>query len=190
MKIYTKTGDTGKTSLLEGTRVSKADIRIEAYGNVDELNSYIGMLRDQEINKKRLDFLLEIQNTLFIIGSTLAQRTPKHKIPEIKKEYVSALEKEIDILETSLPPLKNFIIPGGNTAASFAHIARTVCRRTERSIVQLHEIEIINPLILQYLNRLSDYLFVLSRSICKELSITETLWNPPKNNTPLIELVQ
>ncbi|MDI9356210.1 MAG: cob(I)yrinic acid a,c-diamide adenosyltransferase [Chitinophagaceae bacterium] len=184
MKIYTKTGDTGKTSLLEGTRVSKTDIRIEAYGNVDELNSYIGMLRDQEINKKRVEFLMEIQNTLFIIGSTLAQRTQKYTIPEIKQEYITSLEKEIDTLETFLPPLKNFIIPGGNMAISFTHIARTVCRRTERYVVRLQEVETINPLILQYLNRLSDYLFVLSRTICKELSLTETLWNTPKNNTP------
>ncbi len=180
MKIYTKTGDTGKTSLLGGRRVSKADLRIDAYGTVDELNSYIGLLRDQDVNKVRNTLLKEIQDRLFTIGATLASEPGKQNIkrPDLHPEDLAILEKEIDEMEAKLSPLKHFILPGGHQVVSFCHIARTVCRRTERCVIYLMETEFVDEIIVQYLNRLSDYLFVLGRLIAKELEIEEVTWKP------------
>lgn len=182
MKIYTKTGDKGKTSLLGGSRVSKANKKIEAYGNVDELNSWIGLLRDQEVNQKRHLLLIEIQDRLFTIGSHLANEGGERQfsIPEIKVSDYERLEKAIDEMNEELPPMKNFILPGGNPVISYTHIARTVCRRAERGVVALSELEAVEEVIVTYLNRLSDYLFVLSRMVTKELNATEVPWVPKK----------
>ncbi len=180
MKIYTKTGDTGMTSLFGGKRVSKAELRIDSYGTVDELNSYIGLLRDLEVNQKRKPVLIEIQDRLFTIGSMLATEpgNDKVKIPVLAETDIQLLEKEIDAMDEALPPMRSFVLPGGNTAISFCHIARTVCRRAERIVIALNSLEPVHPLIIQYLNRLSDYLFVLSRKMTKEIGAEETPWKP------------
>lgn len=180
MKIYTKTGDQGTTSLFGGKRVSKAHLRIDTYGTVDELNSYIGLLRDQSVNQSRHAVLVEIQDRLFTIGSILATEpgNTKVKIPSLQAEDVTFLEKQIDEMETHLEPMKSFILPGGHPSVSFGHVARTVCRRAERITIALSEIEPVEPLVIQYLNRLSDYLFVLCRAMTKELKATETPWKP------------
>lgn len=181
MKIYTKTGDTGETSLLGGSRVSKADLQIEAFGTVDELNSYIGLIRDQLKEQESIEFLIHIQDRLFTLGSHLANDGKKEKIklPPIRVEDIEKLEASIDQMETNLPPMHAFILPGGNTTVSFIHIARCICRRAERQVVRLNQIEnAVNPIIIQYLNRLSDYLFVLSRSKSKELKANEIEWKP------------
>lgn len=183
MKIYTRTGDQGTTSLFGGRRVSKANQRIDAYGTVDELNSHIGLVRDQEVNAKRTDQLTRIQNTLFIIGSILATEpgNEKVKIPSLREEDIVFLEMEIDVMEAELEPLRFFILPGGHQAVSFCHIARTVCRRSERLAIALFEREAGDiGMVIKYLNRLSDYLFVLSRKMAKELGIVETAWRPEK----------
>jgi cob(I)alamin adenosyltransferase len=178
MKIYTKTGDQGTTALFGGKRVSKADLRIETYGTVDELNSWMGVVRDQEINKKRSDLLAGIQENLFTIGSTLATEpgNTKVKIPSLGEEDIQLLEKEIDAIEASLEPMRFFILPGGHLSISFCHVARTVCRRAERLVVALYGQEPGDKLVIQYLNRLSDYLFMLARKMASELNITETPW--------------
>jgi len=180
MKIYTKTGDQGITSLLGGMRVPKSDLRIDAYGTVDELNSYLGLLRDQPVNKDRSDLLKEIQDRLFTIGADLATVPGKDKVkkPDLKLEDIELLEKEMDLMEIKLPPLTAFILPGGHTAVSFCHIARTVCRRTERISVELASFEPVSDLVIQYLNRLSDYLFVLGRMMAFELDVEEVTWKP------------
>jgi cob(I)alamin adenosyltransferase len=180
MKIYTKTGDTGKTSLLGGKRVSKADLRIDAYGTVDELNSYIGLLRDQKINQKREALLKEVQDRLFTIGATLATEPGKQNVkrPDLHEEDLELLEREIDNMESQLPALKHFILPGGHQVVSFCHIARTVCRRTERCVIDLMQIEEVDEIIVKYLNRLSDYLFVLGRLISQDLEVEEVTWKP------------
>ncbi|MDG1276746.1 MAG: cob(I)yrinic acid a,c-diamide adenosyltransferase [Algoriphagus sp.] len=180
MKIYTKTGDQGITSLLGGTRVPKSDLRIDAYGTVDELNSYIGLLRDQEVNKDRSELLKEIQDRLFTIGADLATVPGKDKVkkPDLLSEDIELLEKEMDQMELKLPPLTAFILPGGHTAVSFCHLARTVCRRTERITVELASFEPVSELVIQYLNRLSDYLFVLGRMMALELDVEEVTWKP------------
>lgn len=180
MKIYTKTGDSGKTSLLGGRRVSKSDLRIDAYGTVDELNSYIGLLRDQEVNAKRGDLLKEVQDRLFTIGATLATEPGKSNVkkPDLHDEDLELLEKEIDSMEALLPQLRHFILPGGHQVVSFCHIARTVCRRTERCVIDLMEVEHVDEIIVKYLNRLSDYLFVLGRLISQELEVEEVTWKP------------
>jgi cob(I)alamin adenosyltransferase len=180
MKIYTKTGDKGTTALFGGKRVSKADLRIDTYGTVDELNSYIGLVRDQPTNAQRKNILVEIQDRLFTIGSMLATEpgNTKVKVPSLLDSDITLLEKEIDAMEATLPPMKNFILPGGREAVSFCHIARTVCRRTERLVIALDLQEKVDPLIIQYLNRLSDYLFVLSRKMSAELMAEETPWKP------------
>ncbi|HMI64386.1 MAG TPA: cob(I)yrinic acid a,c-diamide adenosyltransferase [Cyclobacteriaceae bacterium] len=180
MKIYTKTGDQGTTALFGGKRVSKADLRIDSYGTVDELNSYVGLLRDQDVNRNRNDFLVEIQDRLFTIGSILATEpgNNKVKIPALQEENIQALEKEIDSLEAGLPPMRVFVLPGGHPSVSFGHIARTVCRRAERLAVALDQQDKIDPLVIKYLNRLSDYLFVLCRTMSKELGAGETPWKP------------
>lgn len=181
-KIYTKTGDKGQTSLLGGTRVSKSHERIEAYGTVDELNSHIGLLADLEVNQHRKGFLRDIQNILFSIGSSLANESekPSFKI-EVKNEWITELEKEIDKMEENLEPLKNFILPGGHLSVSFCHVARCVCRRAERLVIGIKENSKIDEAIIQYLNRLSDYLFVLSRMMAKELGVKEVIWKMKKD---------
>lgn len=180
MKIYTKSGDLGQTSLYGGKRVSKSDIRIECYGTVDELNSYIGLLGDLEINKSRKNLLKEIQDRLFTIGAALAADPdkPKLKKPDLLETDIELLEKEIDAMQEQLPEMKSFILPGGHQQVSFCHLARTVCRRTERLVVLLAETESVEGLIVMYLNRLSDYLFVLSRKMAMELGVEEIPWKP------------
>jgi cob(I)alamin adenosyltransferase len=180
MKIYTRTGDSGSTSLFGGKRVSKADLRIDSYGTIDELNSYIGLLRDQEVNRKRKPVLVEIQDRLFTIGSILAAEpgNTKVKVPALTEADTEALEKEIDSMEAQLPPMRSFVLPGGHQAVSFCHVARTVCRRAERLVIALDAQEKVDPLVLKYLNRLSDYLFMLSRKMSAELKADETPWKP------------
>lgn len=180
MKIYTKTGDQGTTSLFGGKRVSKSDLRIDAYGTIDELNSYIGLLRDQDVNQKRKDVLVEIQDRLFTVGSILATEpgNTKVKIPSLIENDITFLEKEIDTMDSELEPMKFFVLPGGHTAVSFCHIARTVCRRGERLVIALHQQEPIDVLVIKYVNRLSDYLFVLSRKMTKEIGAEEIAWRP------------
>lgn len=180
MKIYTRTGDEGTTALFGGRRVSKADLRIDAYGTVDELNSFLAVVRDQEVNKKREHFLVQIQERLFVVGSILATEpgNTKVKIPELLENDALALEEAIDQMETHLEPLRNFVLPGGHISVSHCHVARTVCRRAERAIVALNDMENVNPLIIKYINRLSDYLFVLARTMAAELNVAETPWRP------------
>jgi len=189
MKIYTKTGDKGETSLFGGVRVKKYNLRIEAYGTVDELNSYIGLIRDQKIDQKSFDALIKIQNNLFTIGAMLATPPSKEKlkngkdrlqIQKIKNKDIQFLENEIDLMDTMFQPVTNFILPGGNSLVSFCHIARCICRRAERITVELNDIELVNNNILIYLNRLSDYLFVLARKLTFDNKLTEIPWNPKK----------
>ncbi len=179
-KVYTKTGDKGQTSLIGGTRVPKHHIRIESYGTVDELNSYIGLIRDQEINSEIKTVLIEIQDRLFTIGSSLASdpEKSKMKIPDLREEDVLFLEKEIDKMDETLPEMKSFVLPGGHTTVSFCHIARCVCRRAERLTIQLSETSFVDELVIKYLNRLSDYLFVLSRKLTQDLNAKEIPWKP------------
>ncbi len=180
MKIYTKKGDKGETGLLGGTRVKKSHIRIESYGTVDELNSWIGLIRDQSIDKHAKKILVHIQDRLFTLGSHLASDPTKKgmKIPDIKEEDVTALEKEMDVMNESLPEMKNFVLPGGHTVVSYCHIARCVCRRAERCTVNLASEEKVEDILIKYLNRLSDYLFVLSRKLSHDLKAEEIPWKP------------
>ncbi|WP_286755739.1 cob(I)yrinic acid a,c-diamide adenosyltransferase [Roseivirga sp. UBA838] len=182
MKIYTKTGDTGTTSLLGGARVSKAHIRIEAYGTVDELNSYIGLLRDQPVNQNRKDILKTIQDRLFTLGADLATEPGKDKVvkPDLFESDIDLLETEMDRMDEQLPALTSFILPGGHQSVSFAHLARCVCRRAERISIALNDQEKVSPLVIKYLNRLSDYLFVLGRLMAQELNAEEVKWEPRK----------
>ena len=180
MKIYTKTGDQGLTSLIGGTRVKKSHLRIESYGNVDELNSYIGLVADQPVNVSRRAFLKEIQDRLFTIGSSLASDPDKSKmkIPDLHEEDVLLLEQEMDALNEILPPLRVFILPGGHQSVSFCHVARCVCRRTERMVIALAEESFVADLVIIYLNRLSDYLFTLCRIMAHDLQAEEIPWRP------------
>lgn len=180
MKVYTKSGDKGTTSLLGGERVSKGALRIEAYGTVDELNAFLGLIRDHEKDLDRKAFMKSIQDNLFTIGADLATKEEKSKIkkPVILEEDVLQLEKAIDQMEEDLPPLRKFILPGGHPVVSYCHIARTVCRRAERRVITLNEQEKIADVIIKYLNRLSDYLFVLGRLISKKLNAEEVTWEP------------
>lgn len=180
MKIYTKTGDKGQTTLLGGTKVSKAHLRVEAYGTVDELNCYIGLLKDQEVNASRKVLLKDIQDRLFTIGAALASDPEKSnmKIPDLLDSDVERLEQEIDAMQEKLPEMRNFVLPGGHTSISFGHIARTVCRRAERVSVALSTQDFVAELIPRYLNRLSDYLFVLCRMMHQDLKIDEIPWKP------------
>ena len=180
MKIYTKTGDEGITSLFGGKRISKGSLIIEAYGTVDELNSYIGFVRDQAVNKSRAAVLIEIQDRLFTIGSILATEpgNDKVKIPSLAESDIVNLEKEIDKMEETLPPMKSFVLPGGHESVSIGHIARTICRRAERLVIMAGEHQPIDTLVVKYLNRLSDYLFVLCRKMSQELNAEETPWKP------------
>jgi cob(I)alamin adenosyltransferase len=180
MKIYTKTGDQGQTSLIGGTRVPKHHLRIESYGTVDELNSFIGLIRDQQVSEHQQNLLKEIQDRLFTIGSALASdpEKSKMKIPDLHQEDIELLEKEIDTMTADLPELRHFILPGGSNAVSFCHLARCVCRRAERICVHLSEDSFVDEKVMVYLNRLSDYLFVLSRKLCFDNQIEENKWIP------------
>ena len=186
MKIYTKTGDKGQTALIGGRRVSKADLRIDAYGTVDELNSWIGLVRDQPVNSNRKELLKEIQDRLFTVGSELAtdpEKAPKRAMPAITPDDVHLLEEAMDTMDTELPELRAFVLPGGHQAVSFCHLARTVCRRAERLIIALNDTTAqagigVDELVLQYINRLYDYLFVLSRKMAQELNSKEVAWQP------------
>jgi len=190
MKIYTKTGDDGTTALFGGTRVSKHHIRINSYGTVDELNSWVGMLRDKGLDEQDVEVLLKIQNHLFTMGAMLATDPEKAKlksgkdrlnIPLLHKEDIQFLESEIDQMNKSLPQMTHFILPGGHPIVSTCHIVRTVCRRAERMTSLLHEVEPVEEHILSYINRLSDYLFVLARKLSAQFNVDEVKWMPEKN---------
>lgn len=186
-KIYTKTGDTGQTSLFGGTRVPKHHIRVESYGSVDELNSWIGLLQDSinsnikifhTLKSDKTNILSKIQNDLFTLGSCLATDPTKTnvKIPQLIENDILLIEKKIDAIEETLTPLKNFILPGGHEIVSKCHITRNVCRRAERNITNLSENEPVDELIIKYMNRLSDYLFVLARKLSEDLDANEIIW--------------
>jgi cob(I)alamin adenosyltransferase len=182
IKIYTKTGDKGTTSLIGGTKVSKSHLRIEAYGTIDELNSYIGLCKDLITDKSTNIVLPEVQDRLFTIGSSLAcdpVKEPGMRIPDLKEADVVLLEKEIDRMNGIISPMKSFVLPGGHPTVSYLHIARCVCRRAERCCVRL-ELETleIEPVILKYMNRLGDYLFILARYIAHSLNAAEIPWKP------------
>jgi cob(I)alamin adenosyltransferase len=179
LKIYTKTGDAGETALFGGRRLPKNHLRIECYGTVDELNAHIGVVSDWITNAHHRETLKEIQDRLFSTGASLAADPGKMDLPaDLRPSDLELLEKEIDALEGELPPLKNFILPGGHPAVSFCHVARCVCRRAERLTVALSQSESVDPFIVKYLNRLSDYLFMLSRAIGQEAGAPEVIWKP------------
>jgi cob(I)alamin adenosyltransferase len=189
MKIYTKTGDKGTTALFGGTRVPKYHIRIESYGTVDELNSHIGLIRDQEIAPRYKEILTHVQDRLFTLGAILATDPEKAmlksgkerlNIPKISDGDIARLETEMDTMDADLPPMTHFVLPGGHTTVSYCHIARCVCRRAERMATLLHSEEPIDERVLQYLNRLSDYLFVLARKLTHDLQAEEIKWIPEK----------
>jgi cob(I)alamin adenosyltransferase len=177
-KIYTKGGDKGETSLLGGTRVLKSHERVEAYGNLDELNSFIGLIRDQEIQPRYREVLIRIQENLFIAEALIARDPEKEAeyLPFLKEEEIVLLENEIDKMNEELPPIRNFILPGGHPVVSYCHVARTVCRRAERSLIRLNRISPVEDIIIRFLNRLSDYLFVLARKTGKDTGAIETPW--------------
>lgn len=181
MKIYTKTGDEGESSLLFGTRVSKNDLHLEAFGTVDEANSHIGVLRSMLEDQNQVDEqLAAAQSNLFTIGSIMAAEKDRDNLQQLDKSHISDLEKHIDEMDNELPELKNFILPGGSSLAAQAHVCRTVCRRAERVAAMLHQNDPLHPETLQYLNRLSDYFFVLARWINQVEGITDVVWNPKK----------
>ena len=189
MKVYTKTGDSGTTALFGGTRVPKDNIRIESYGTVDELNSYIGLIRDQEMNSQYKTILIEIQDRLFTVGAILATPPEKEVLKNGEKRLqnlgivesdIELLENEIDTMEDALPQMTHFVLPGGHSTVSYCHIARCVCRRAERLAVHLNHSEPIEPIAIKYLNRLSDYLFVLARKLSFDLKADEVKWIPRK----------
>jgi cob(I)alamin adenosyltransferase len=189
MKVYTKTGDQGTTALFGGTRVPKHHIRIESYGTVDELNSHIGLIRDQEINTLYKEVLIEIQDRLFTVGAILAtppeKETLKNGQPRLQQlgiieSDIEYLENQIDTMENELPQMTHFVLPGGHTTVSYCHIARCVCRRAERLATHLNDIEPTDPFVIKYLNRLSDYLFVLARKLSHDLKAEEVKWIPRK----------
>jgi cob(I)alamin adenosyltransferase len=191
MKIYTKTGDKGTTALFGGTRVPKHHIRIDSYGTVDELNSHLGLIRDQDIDAHSKSILQIIQDKLFTVGAVLATDPEKAilksgkerlNIPKISSADIDLLEKEMDRMNETLPQMTHFVLPGGHQTVSFCHIARCVCRRAERLASALNEIEPFQPETLTYLNRLSDYLFVLARKLSKDLQAEEVKWIPKKND--------
>jgi len=191
MKIYTKTGDKGTTALFGGTRVPKHHIRIDSYGTVDELNSHLGLIRDQDINQHYKDVLIDIQDKLFTVGAILATDPEKTilkngkerlNIPKISEIDISKLELEMDTMNEALPPVTHFVLPGGHQTVSFCHIARCVCRRAERLASALNDLEPFQPESLKYLNRLSDYLFVLARKLSYDLQAEEVKWIPQKES--------
>jgi cob(I)alamin adenosyltransferase len=179
-RIYTKTGDKGETSLIGGVRVPKHHLRIEAYGTVDELNSYIGLIIDTLKDKKKYEILYEIQDRLFTIGSVLASdpEKSKMKIPDLHESDITLLENEIDKMDDALPQLKSFILPGGTIGASHIHVARCICRRAERLSVQLATDSEVPEMVIRYLNRLSDYLFTLARKVVQDAGASEVAWRP------------
>ncbi|CCG53250.1 Protein of unknown function [Flavobacterium indicum GPTSA100-9 = DSM 17447] len=192
MKVYTKTGDKGTTSLFGGTRVPKHHVRIESYGTVDELNSYIGLIRDQDINPEYKAILIEIQDRLFTVGAIMAtppekevlkNGQPRLNINRISNQDIELLETQIDSMDAELPPMTHFVLPGGHTTVSYCHVTRCVCRRAERLATHLNEIEPIDEQVLTYLNRLSDYLFVLARKLSHDLHAEEVKWIPRKNES-------
>ncbi len=178
MKIYTRKGDAGQTSLIGGSRVPKHHLRIECYGTVDELNSYIGLIRDHKIDTGHISNLLEIQDRLFTLGALLANEPGKSKmkLPQLNEADILFLENSIDSMDEQLEEMRSFVLPGGNPVVSFSHIARCVCRRAERLVVHLSEESEVDGLIIRYLNRLSDYLFTLSRKLTKEFDAKEIPW--------------
>lgn len=180
MKIYTKKGDQGTTQLIGGTRIPKNSLRIECYGTVDELNSWIGLIRDQKIDQKYVEQLLEIQDRLFTLGSLLASDPEKGnmKLPELQSSDITYLENAIDEMDASLPPMKSFVLPGGHTTVSYTHISRCVCRRCERLVTELNGVEPVSEIVLAYMNRLSDYLFMLGRKLALDLNADEQPWKP------------
>lgn len=189
MKIYTKTGDKGTTALFGGTRVPKHHIRIESYGTVDELNSHLGLIRDQHINQHYKNVLMHIQDRLFTVGAILATDPKKAllkngkerlNIEKISAENIERLEHEMDTMNEALPPMTHFVLPGGHQTVSFCHIARCVCRRAERLASALNDLEPFEANALTYLNRLSDYLFVLARKLSSDLQANEIKWIPEK----------
>jgi len=191
MKIYTKTGDQGTTALFGGTRVPKHHIRIESYGTVDELNSYVGLVCDQDIDSHYKEVLNQIQHDLFTVGAILATDPEKAVLKSGQERLniersdtasITALETEMDTMNTALPPMTHFVLPGGHQTVSFCHIARCVCRRAERLAVALNDLEPIDPQVLKYLNRLSDYFFVLARKLTKDLQAEEVKWIPQKKS--------
>ena len=191
MKVYTKTGDQGTTALFGGTRVPKHHIRIDSYGTVDELNSHIGLIRDQDIDPSYKNVLIDIQDKLFTVGAILATDPEKAilkngkerlNIPKISDANILYLEQEMDAMDAELPPMTHFVLPGGHQTVSFCHIARCVCRRAERLATALNDIAPFESNTLKYLNRLSDYLFVLARKLSKDLQAEEIKWIPQKNS--------
>ena len=189
MKVYTKTGDSGTTALFGGTRVDKDHARIDSYGTVDELNSYIGLIRDQEIDAHYKNILIEIQDRLFTVGAILATPPDKEVLKNGEKRLqnlgivetdIELLETEIDSMENALPQMTHFVLPGGHTTVSYCHVARCVCRRAERLAVHLNHTEPVEPIAIKYLNRLSDYLFVLARKLSADLNANEVKWIPRK----------
>jgi cob(I)alamin adenosyltransferase len=180
MKIYTKSGDKGITSLCGGKRIAKNDIQVEAYGCIDELNSFVGLIICQDIMDSDRKHLITLQESLFIIGQYLSSDYSEKTDCILKPNDISKLEKEIDKISTQIEPLKNFVLPTGNQAVSFCHISRTVCRRTERIIISLNDKKRMDKNIIIYLNRLSDYLFVLARKISKDFGLKESIINIQK----------
>ena len=189
MKIYTKTGDKGTTALFGGTRVSKNNIRIDSYGTIDELNAWLGLIRDQEVDTYSKNLLVLIQEKLFTVGAILATDPNKAilksgkerlNIPKINASDIELLENEMDYMNDSLPPMTHFILPGGHTTVSYCHIARTVCRRAERMATALFEEAPFDENVMSYINRLSDFLFVLARKVSKDLKAEEIKWIPEK----------
>ncbi len=189
MKIYTKTGDKGTTALFGGTRVSKHHIRIDSYGTIDELNAWLGLIRDQNIDFHSKKILTIIQDKLFTVGAILATDPEKTvlksgkerlNIPKIGENDLQLLEKEMDVMNEGLEPMTHFILPGGHTTVSYCHIARTICRRAERIVTRLYEKEPFEDHVVSYINRLSDYLFVLARKLSKDLQAEEIKWIPEK----------
>jgi len=178
MKVYTKKGDRGTTGLIGGTRVLKSSLRIEAYGTVDELNAHIGLLRDLVVDTELIDQLLEIQDRLFTMGSLMAADPVKSrmKLPVLNSQDVENLEQWIDAMDAELEPMRAFILPGGHPTVSHSHIARCVCRRAERIAVNLNQAEPIDEILIQYLNRLSDYIFTLGRKLAHDLKAEEKPW--------------
>lgn len=187
-KLYTKTGDDGTTGLFSGKRVSKHHVRIKAYGTVDELNAWIGLIRNDEIAAETNSFLIRIQKELMVIASQLADDTSEKtgklrgKIVPITFKNVTEIESEIDKINNELPELKNFIIPGGHFLISYTHLARCTCRRAERFITELKDEEEVSSVIIAYINRLSDYLFILARKLSKDFDVEEIKWIAKKNN--------
>ena len=178
IKIYTKTGDLGQTSLLGGTRVSKSHERVEAYGTIDELNSFLGLIKDHPIDDHYKTLLNRIQENLFISEAWVAADPdlPVPQLPSLDPEEILLLEKEIDTMNYSLPELTHFILPGGHAVVSSCHVARTICRRAERAVIRLTQSNSSDEIIIKYLNRLSDYLFVLARKLAKDFGAAENLW--------------